>query len=100
MKVVLRQVIGIDCGALIRHPRLMDLTSPEPTPVPTPDLTPDLTPDPERRRRRLRLLAELAEVRVAREARWRSAMWRGVRVRVAQGERIRGLVAIRRRLAG
>lgn len=89
-------MIGIDCGALIRHPRLMDLTSPDPT----PDLNPDLPPDPQRRRRRLRLLAELAAVRVARDARWRSEMWLGVRVRVDQGERIRGLVAIRRRLAG
>jgi hypothetical protein len=61
----------------------------------------DLTSlDPERQRRRLRLLAELAEARAAREARWRSPMWRGSRVRVARGERIRELIEMRRRLAG
>jgi hypothetical protein len=56
--------------------------------------------DPERQRRRLRLLAELAEARSAREARWRGPVWRGSRVRAARSERIRELIAIRRRLAG
>jgi hypothetical protein len=61
----------------------------------------DLTSlDPERQRRRLRLLAELAEARAAREARWRAPTWRGSRVRVARGERIRELIAMRKRLAG
>ena len=80
---MLRLVTGIDCGALIRHSRLMDLTQ----------------LDPDRQRRRLRLLAELAEARAAREARWRGAV-RAVRVRGARGDRIRELIAMRRRLAG
>ena len=84
MRALLRHVVGIDCGALVRHPRHMDLTS----------------ADPERQRRRLRLLAELAEARAAREARWRGASVRGSRVRGARRERIRELIATRRRLAG
>jgi hypothetical protein len=61
----------------------------------------DLTSlDPERQRRRLRLLAELAEARAVRDARWRGAMWRTGRVRATRGERIRELVAYRKRLVG
>jgi hypothetical protein len=61
----------------------------------------DLTQlDPERQRRRLRLLAELAEARALRGARWRGVMWRAVRVRATRAERIRELVAYRKRLAG
>lgn len=46
------------------------------------------------------MLAELAEARATRESRWRGAFPRGAKVRGARSERIRELIAMRKRLAG
>jgi hypothetical protein len=72
----------------------------EPRPPKPVDEPPRFSDDPDRQRRRLRLLAELAEARSAREARKRSGAVPASHMRIARSERIRELIAIRRRLAG
>jgi hypothetical protein len=67
---------------------------------PPRDSPPCFSGDPDRQRRRLRLLAELAEARSSREARKGSGAVPASDMRIARSERIRELIAIRRRLAG